>query len=536
MTPLRGSVGPVPVDALVIGVDIGTRNSKGVACRADGTVVARARLEHAVSSHRPGWYELDAETVLWGDTVAICRQLLAQIGGSSRVRGVAVTTCGPCLVPVDAEGRALRPAILYGVDTRAEAEIQEMDGRIGRREILALSRMPLTSQAVGPKIAWVVAHEPEVARRTATWHTATSYLVAHLTGVAVIDHHQASYFTPFLDAELRAWDLRHAGGLDLEGRLPPIRWPGEVAGGVTASAATATGLAVGTPVLVGTSDGPTEALAVGASRPGIVAVTYGSTTTLTTFTDAIGSTRGLWDSDGWSADQRCLASGLSTSGAIVDWFRREFARDLPDDHDAAGDRALAILANEAVGSPPGARGLVVLPYFSGERTPFADPLARGVIAGLTLAHGRGDLHRAILEGIAFGVRQILEAFDVAGVTVERLRAAGGGTLSPIALQIVSDVTGCEQDVPRETIGASFGAAFLAAGAVGLVGVDDDRPDAWFQLDRRMSPDPARAAFYDRRYPLFRQLYLDTTATVHELAALALAESATSAVDSAGERA
>jgi xylulokinase len=536
MTPPHGSAGPDPVDALVIGIDIGTRNSKGVACRADGTVVARARLEHRVSSPRPGWFELDAETVLWGDTVAICRQLLAEVGSGSRVRGVAVTTCGPCLVPVDAEGRALRPAILYGVDTRAEAEIQEMDGRIGRGVIADLSRMPLTSQAVGPKIAWVVGHEPDVARRTATWHTATSYLVAQLTGISVIDHHQASYFTPFVDAGRRAWDLRHATGLDLDGKLPPIRWPGEVAGGVTASAASATGLVEGTPVLVGTSDGPTEALAVGASRPGIVAATYGSTTTLTTFTDAIGSTAGLWESEGWSPDRRCVAAGLSTGGAIVDWFHREFASDLPDGDDAGPDRALATLAEEAAASPPGAHGLVVLPYFSGERTPFADPLARGVIAGLTLAHGRGDVHRAILEGIAFGIRQIIEAFDAAGVPVERLRAAGGGTLSPIALQIVSDVTGREQDVPRETVGASFGAAFLAASAVGLVGDDDERPDAWFQLDRRVRPDPASTALYDRRYPLFRQLYLDTAATVHELAALALAESPTAAADPAGERA
>ena len=525
MRPLRGSVGAATADALVIGIDIGTNNSKGVVCRTDGTVVARARLEHRVSSPRPGWFELDAETVLWGDTVAICRQLLVEIGGGGRVRAVAVTTCGPCLVPVDTEGRALRPAILYGVDTRAEAEIQELDGRIGRRAIVALSRMPLTSQAVGPKIAWVIAHEPDVARRTATWHTATSYVVAQLTGVAVIDHHQASYFTPFVDARRRAWDLRHAAGLDLDGRLPPIRWPGEVSGGVTASAAAVTGIAEGTPVLVGTSDGPTDALSVGASRPGIVAATYGSTTTLTTFADATGSTAGLWESEGWSAGQRCLAAGLSTSGAIVAWFRREFAPDLPEGDDVAGDRALAILAKEAAGSPPGARGLVVLPYFSGERTPFADPLARGVIAGLSLAHGRGDLHRAILEGIAFGVRQILEAFSDAGVPVERIRAAGGGTLSPIAMQIVSDVTGREQDVPRETIGASFGAAFLAASTVGLVGRGDDRGDGWFRLDRRVSPDPAITAFYDRRYPLFRQLYRDTSGIVHELAAAASANAA-----------
>ncbi len=517
-TPSSRSSGAEAADALVIGIDIGTTNSKGVACRADGTIVARARLEHSVSSPRGGWFELDAETILWGDTVGLFRGLLAEIGGPGRVRAVALTTCGPCLIPVDDEGRALRPAILYGVDTRAAAEIQDLDDRIGPRAVDALSGMPLTSQAVGPKIAWVVAHEPDVARRTAIWHTATSYIVARLTDVAVIDHHQASYFTPFVDARRRTWDLRYAAGLELDGRLPPMRWPGEVAGGVTAGAAAVTGLEEGTPVLVGTSDGPTEALAVGASRPGIVAATYGSTMTLTTFADRVGSNPGLWDSDGWSADRRCLAAGLSTSGAIVSWLRRAFGADLPDGDDATRERAHSILAEEAAGSPPGASGLLVLPYFNGERTPFADPLARGVIAGLTVAHSRGDLHRAILEGIAFGVRQILEAFEAAGVPVDRLRATGGGTRSPIAMQIVSDVTGREQEVPRETIGASFGAAFLAASAVGLVPWGDDQPDAWFRLERRVIPDPANSTLYHRRYALFRQLYLDTSRTVHELSA------------------
>jgi len=518
-----GAAAAVPsVGPLVFGIDIGTTNSKGVACLADGTVVARARREHRVASPQPGWFELDAETALWADTVAICRQLLAGIGDARSVRAVAVTTCGPCLVPVDADGRALRPAILYGVDIRASAQAAELERRIGRRAVAALSGMPLTSQAVGPKIAWVVEHEPEVDRQTARWHTATSYLVARLTGVEAIDHHQASYFTPFVDARRRTWDLRHAAGLGLEDRLPPMRWPGEIAGTVTARAAAATGLLAGTPVLVGTSDGPTEALAVGASRPGIVAATYGSTTTLTTFADAAGPTRGLWASDGWSPDRRCLAAGLSTSGAIVSWLRRLAVSNLLDDGGGAGELSHAALGAEAAGSPAGANGLLVLPYFSGERTPFDDPLARGVIAGLTLAHTRGDLHRAILEGIAFGVRHILEAFGDAGIPVERLRATGGGTLSPVAMQIVSDVTGLAQEVPSVTVGASFGAAYLAARAVGLApaldqAADDRSADAWFRLDRRIAPDPATRDLYDRRYARFRALYRETARTVHELA-------------------
>lgn len=542
-----GAVGHVMTDGvvgrsragIVIGIDIGTTNSKGVACRPDGTVVASARFEHGISTPQAGWFEHDAEEVWWSDTVRICRRLTAELEPDVAIRAIAVTTCGPCLVPVDGASRALRPGILYGVDTRAQDEIAAFQARIGSGAIEQLSRMPLSSQTVGPKIAWVLAKEPEVARRTATWHTATSYLVARLTGVSVIDHHQASFFAPFIDARRRAWDFRHAEGLELEGRLPALRWPGEVAGGVTADAAAATGLPVGTPVLVGTSDGPTEALAVGASRPGIVAATYGSTTTLTTFGPAGGAARGLWDSEGWSAERRCIGGGLSTSGAIVDWLRREFARELAEtDGQAAADGPAAangpvaeyaheVLAREAAASPVGANGVLVLPWFGGERTPVADPLARGILVGLSLAHTRADIHRAVLEGIAFGVRHILEAFQDAGIPVDEVRAAGGGTLSPLGMQIVSDVTGHDQVIPRQTIGASYGAAYLAARTVGLVAPDEDLDDgdAWFEPARMVRPNADHAAAYDRRYALFRQVDRDTRALVHALAADALGGSA-----------
>ncbi len=516
---------PVPAasqatgDEIVIGMDIGTTNSKGVACRVDGTVVAQVRLEHQVSSPHRGWVEHDADAVWWADVVTICRRLLKEVGSgqAATVRALAVTTCGPCLVPVDAAARPLRAGILYGVDTRASDQIASLQDRIGRRAILGLSRMPLTSQAVGPKIAWIAEYEPDVFRRTTTFHTATSYVVRRLTGVDVIDHHQASYFTPFIDARRRTWDVRHAPELDLARRLPPIRWPGQIAGTVTGAAASETGLAAGTPVLVGTSDGPAEAVAVGALRPGIVAATYGSTTTLTTFGRRPGRSAGLWVSDGITPDAECLAAGLSTSGSILAWFRREFAVDLPAADAAGRARAMAILVDEAATSPAGANGLLVLPYLSGERTPFADPLARGTVVGLTLAHTRADLARAILEGIAFALRHIADTFTGAGIPVGLLRSAGGGAIHPLGLQIVSDVTGLTQEIPVQTIGAAYGAAFLAAGAVGLAPAPDAGTDGWFRVSSIVRPDPANSAVYAERYDLFRRLYRDTRVVNHALA-------------------
>ena len=503
-----------PADPVVLGIDIGTTNSKAVACLADGTVIAQARRAHEVGRPAPGFAEHDADAVWWADTVALCRELVETVG-VGRIRALAVTTCGPCLVPVDGAGDPLRPGILYGVDTRATDEIVRLEDQIGPDAILQLSGMPLTSQSVGPKLAWVARHEPEVARRTAAWRTATSFIVARLTGVAAIDHHQASYFGPFIDARRRAWDTSHAAAAGLPGlagTLPGLRWPGEVAGPVTAAAARTTGLPEGLPVLVGTSDGPMEALAMGATRPGITAITHGSTTTLTTFARPRHRPTGLWPTEGLTPEQPCIGGALTTTGALVRW-----AADLlvPGHHATAAD---GLLEREATASPPGARGVLVVPSFAGESTPVYDPAARGVIAGLTLAHTRGDLVRAVLEGIAFGLRQLLETAADAGLATDRLRAAGGGTANELAMQIVSDVTGLAQDVAATREGAAVGAARLAAEAVGLTSSDAD----WFVVARRIEPDPAHRATYDAAYRRFRDLAAAARSTIPAPAATAFA--------------
>lgn len=507
------SQAPTP-GPVVLGIDIGTSRSKGVACRPDGTVVAHATKAHEVDRPVPGRVEQDAEAVWWGDTVALCRDLVEAVRDPGRIRAVAVTTCGPCLLPVDGDGRPLRPGILYGIDTRAADEIERLEQRIGAASIRRRTGMPLTSQSVGPKLAWVARHEPEVARRTVAWHTATSFIVERLTGVAAIDHHQASYFGPFIDARRRAWDLRDADAAGLPGlarTLPDLRWPREVAGGVTAAAASTTSLPAGVPVLVGTSDGPMEALAAGATVPGIVAITHGSTTTLTVLAVPSGRARGLWLTEGLGPDQPCVGVGVTTTGALVRWAGAILAPGL-DPADA--DR---VLEREAAASPPGANGLLIVPSFAGESTPVHDPTARGIIAGLTLKHGRGDISRAVLEGIAFGVRDLLEAYAAAGLPVDRLRAAGGGTTNALALQLVSDVTGRSQDVAATPACAALGAALLAAEAVGLAEADVD----WFVADRRIEPDLATTVVYDERYAAFRRLVRDARPTGRALALAAL---------------
>ncbi len=501
---------------ILLGIDIGTYASKGVACSPDGEVLAEARVAHDISTPAPGHVEQDADAVWWHDLEGLCRQLVDTVGASGEISAVSVTTTGPCLLPVDAAGYPLRPGILYGVDVRAAEQIDAMEARHGRRAIRSLGRMSLSSQSVGPKIAWIAEQEPAVYAATARFHTATSYLVYRLTGAEAIDSHQACYFTPYYNARRGAWDLRHAPDVDLARRLPPIRWTTEIAGTVTNAAAAQTGIPAGTPVLVGTSDGPTEAASVGALRPGVAALAYGSTTAITTFGDPPRTPRGLWDSEGIFPGRRSIGGGLSTSGAITSWLRREFARELPQDTSDEIANAHAALSREAAASRLGANGLLMLPYFSGERTPFVDPLARGTIAGLALHHTRGDVSRAILEGTAFGVRQLLDSLAAGGVGVGSVRVAGGGTRNRLGMQIVSDVTGIIQEVPAVTIGAAYGAAYLAALATGLTDEGTQR-DGWVRITDRIVPDASTADVYGHLYDLFRRLYRDTASVNHELA-------------------
>ncbi|UJP11744.1 hypothetical protein L2X99_15365 [Microbacterium sp. KUDC0406] len=215
-------------------------------------------------------------------------------------------------------------------------------------------------------------------------------------------------------------------------------------------------------------------------------------------------TPSMWTTAGAFDGTRNLAGGLSTSGALTGWLKDLTTADYPQ------------LLAEAEASGPGARGLLMLPYFAGERTPIQDPDARGVIAGITLEHGRGDLYRAALEATALGVRHNVETMRAAGADIRRIVAVGGGTQGRLWLQIVSDITGLVQEVPETTIGASYGAAFLAA--VATATGEAPRIEDWNPVTDRIEPDPSVRAPYDALFDRYLRLYAGTSDVVHELAA------------------
>ena len=492
---------------LTLGIDIGTFESKGVLVDREGRVVAQAAVPHRMEVPRPGWAEHDAETVWWGDTVAICQRLLADSGvDPATIGAVAVSAIGPCLLPVDAEGRALRKGILYGVDTRASAEIDELNRQIGEATILSRCGNALTSQAVGPKILWLRRNAPELWEKTARLMTSTTWITYRLTGESVIDHYTAANFAPLYDIARRDWCHDLAPGLCPDGMLPRLAWSTEIAGHVTAAAARETGLAEGTPVTVGTIDAAAEAVSVGVRAPGDMMLMYGSTIFVILVADRLLDDPRLWHAPWLFPGQSAAMAGLATSGTLTHWFRDTFAREVPK------DEAFAVLAAEADTVPPGARGLIVLPHFSGERTPLHDPLAKGAVFGLNLTHGRPEIYRAVLEGIACATRAITDTYAEAGQRPLNTRAVGGGTKNALWLQATSDLTGLDQTVCRVSTGASYGDAFLAAVAIGAAEPGDIA--RWNPADRIVPARPSAA--YDLLYDRYRRLYAQTKDIAHDL--------------------
>jgi xylulokinase len=487
-----------------LGIDIGTFETKGVLVDAEGRIHAEARHPHKMLVPRPGWAEHRAEEDWWGDFVRVTRAILDQSRiDPARIKAVAASAIGPCMLPVDASGAPLMNGVLYGVDTRATAQIAELNAAIGADRIHATCGNALTSQSVGPKILWLKQEHPALFARTARVLTSTSFITWKLTGAYAIDHYTAANFSPLYDVGRLDWTADLADILPLD-CLPRLMWSTDIAGHVTAAAAAETGLAEGTPVTCGTIDAAAEAVSVGVQHPGEMMMMYGSTIFIIQVTDRPVRDPRLWYAPWLFPGLHASMAGLSTSGTLTHWFRDQLARDTD----------FATLATEAAASPKGAKGLLCLPYFSGERTPIHDPAAKGAFFGLDLTHTRGDLFRAVLEGIAAGTAHVIETYAEAGASPEKVLAVGGGTQNPVWMQATSDLCALPQIVREKTVGASYGDAFLAAVAIGASAPDEI--SAWNPVARTVRPEPVPA--YARQYPLWKALYTQTRDIAHALGA------------------
>jgi xylulokinase len=506
----------VPQD-LLLGIDIGTYESKGVLTTITGEVIAQVAVPHQLLFPRAGWAEHDPELTWWGDFCTITKQLLSTPGVvAADIKGVGISAIGPDVLPIDENFNPLRMGILYGVDTRAVKEIDELNAKFGEDEIFNATANCLSSQSTGPKILWIKNNEPEVYKRARWFVDATTFIVARLTSRVVIDHFSAGCMVPMYDPWKNKWSDRFCKDFVNLEQLPEILWSHELAGRVTSKASELTGLAEGTPVSVGTIDAGAEALSVGVTKPGEMMMMYGSTIFMIQVTDNDQAReKRLWAGPYLFPGTWCLLAGMATSGSLTRWFRDQFAPELVAAEKSGGASAYAELVKEAAETKPGAEGVIVLPYFSGERTPVMDPRAKGMIFGLSLTHTRGHIFRAILEGMGHGVKQHVDLFTSIGARPKTIKSVGGGTKNSIWLQAISDISGVPQEVAPLTFGASYGDALLAGVAVGLVSSPEEIR-TWQGKARIISPDEKLTETYRPLSEIYTSLYDATKNQMHKL--------------------
>lgn len=483
--------------AVVLGLDIGTTSTIGILVETDGTVLALADAPATLHAPHPGWAEEDSEE-WWANVGIVCRRLLAEAGiAPSAIACVGIAGMVPALVILDDEGQPIRRSIQQS-DARTAEEVAELRAEVDEAAFLARTGNGVNQQLVAPKLRWLARHEPDAFARIRTVMGSYDFIAHRLTGSAAIERNWALE-AGFVDlaTDALAPDLVALGGI-APAMLPRLRAGTEIVGTVSRAAAAHTGLAVGTKVCAGAADHVASAFAAGVAAPGTMLLKFGGAG------DVLLATRAPRPDPRLFLDYH-LVPGLfmpngcmAASGAVLNWIAREFAPDLGPRPHAALDAAAAAIA-------PGAEGLLLLPYFLGEKTPIHDAHARGSLVGLGLHHTRAHIWRAALEAVCFGFRHHAEVAREIGYDVTRLIASDGGAGSAAWMQIAADVMGMEVALLEGHPGSCLGAAYVAAMAAGAL------PD-WQQMHRFVlpgrvvTPRPEAVAAYDRAYPVWRDLY------------------------------
>ncbi|HEY7515117.1 MAG TPA: xylulokinase [Vicinamibacteria bacterium] len=484
---------------LFLGIDVSTTGAKALLVDEKGAVASSATTALTLQTPKPLWSEQDPHE-WWSGTTKSVRQALASAGATGAdVAAVGLTGQMHGLVLLDEERRVLRPAILWN-DQRTGAECDEIRTRMGgKARLVQVSGNDALTGFTAPKILWVRRHEPEVYRKARLVLLPKDYARLRLTGEAAMDKADGSG-TLLFDLASRGWSKEILDKLEIPSAwLPPTYEGPEVTGRVSATAAAETGLREGTPVVAGGGDQAAGAVGAGAIRPGVVALTLGTSGVVFASTEkALVEPEGRLHAFCHAVPGRWHFMGVTLSAAgSLQWYR---------DTLAPGESFVA-LVKEAEGAPAGSEGLLFLPYLSGERTPYPDPLARGSFVGLTVRHRRAHLTRAVLEGVAFSMRDCFGLLKGAGLgEVKQVRVAGGGAKSPLWRKICASALGAELVTVTSTEGAAYGAALLAGVGGGAWATVDAACDAAVAVTGRDAPDSEWTKAYDALHARYRELY------------------------------
>ena len=497
-----------------MGIDVGTYSSKGVIIDEQCRIIASHQITHNVMNPRPGYFEHDAEKIWWQEVCLISQKLLSEGDvPSENISGLGISALGCDVVPVDRNCNALCNAILYGIDTRASEEIEYLNNynkSVCKNKLL---NRPFNSSDCIPKILWLKNNRPEIYNKTSKFLTASSFITAKLTGEYVIDQFLINCFAP-------AYDINNIYRSDLlqdlccrSDQFATVAHSNDIVGYVTAQAAAQTGLATGTPVTCGTDDSGAEAISAGVLEPGDMMIQLGSTCYIIYCSDRhINDTR-MWNSAYLIPGTFCIDGGTNAAGALTKWVRDTMYPDLVSDENSGGKSAYAVLADRAANIPAGSEGLIMLPYFSGERTPINDASAKGILYGLLFHHTRDHIYRSAIEATAYAIAQHVKIIQSHQLPIHNLLCVGGGAKNNTWLQIIADVTGINVQKPAVTIGASYGDAMIAA-----IGTKHFKSFGelhhYIAIEKQFTPDPSNKAVYEKGLNLYTKLYQNTSDLMH----------------------
>jgi xylulokinase len=491
----------------VLGLDISTTATKAVLLDADGAIAATAASEYSSDMPQPLWSEQDPRN-WWDGTIEAVRGALAQAPLSGKdVEAVGLAGQMHGLVLLDSADEVLRPAILWN-DQRTAAECDVIRETVGAERLIAITGNDALPGFTAPKLLWVRRHEPEVWSRIAHVLLPKDHVRFRLSGDRATDRADAAG-TLLLDLAARDWSPEMLGALEIDPSwLPKTSEGPEVTGVVSEEAGAATGLRPGTPIVAGGGDQAAAAVGVGAVERGVVSLSLGTSGVVFATTDGpVTEPRGRLHAFCHAVPGRWHMMGVMLSAAgSLRWFRDALAPGVE----------FSALVDEAGAVPAGSDGLLFLPYLTGERTPYPDPLARGAFVGLTVHHGRPHLTRSVLEGVAFGLRDSLELMRATGVMGStQIRATGGGSTSPLWRQILADVLGSSVVTTSTSEGAAQGAAMLAAVGSGWFPSVEAACDAFVRLGEAVDPSPDAPRYLDA-YDRYRELYPALAPTFHRL--------------------
>jgi xylulokinase len=487
----------------LLGIDVGTGGTRAVLLDETGLVLSTADAEHApMASPKIGWAEQEPDD-WWRATCVAIKECLAKGGvQSGDVDGVGVTGQMHGLVLLDAEGKVLRPSLIW-CDQRTEEQCVEITRRVGAQRLIKLVANPALTGFTLPKILWVRQHEPAIWARVRSILLPKDYVRFRLTGARASDVADASG-TLLFDVVNRRWSAEMLKLFEInEELLPKVFESPEIASRVSKEGAAATGLREGTPVAAGAGDQAAGAVGMGIVAPGDVSATIGTSGVVFAATSKpVLEPEGRIHTFCHAVPGRWHVMGVTQgAGLSLRWFRDQLCAARDGKRETYDE-----LAQLAAKAPAGSDGLLWAPYLMGERTPHLDPTARGALVGITAQHTRAHVIRAIMEGVAFSLKDTFALFSVLAVPVTSIRLGGGGARSPLWQQIQADIYGMPVDLIAADEGGAYGAGLLAAVGVGVWGSVDEACKAAVHVAKRVNAIPANVDLMERQYLEFRKIY------------------------------